>query len=689
MIAADNQPYKPFALGGTAGVTSPTTNQLTAIPAGERGTPTKLPQATDTPAWDGQYWDQSKLDAALKEQGPGADGRTVANNDTWMKALNPLSGLTMTEKPVAASMGYWDPVSGSPATGEYASDAGLTMGGERLGGYGDALGRAYKVVGKDANGNTLIQYNETNGVGWEDPTGSGRDRLAPTYRLDASGNAVPVSSGSTYNPSGWVDHGRDVAKGVAAMAAAYFGGTALAGMDAAGAGAAGAGTTAGGGVGGSVAGSSAAGGSSIGTAVGEAAGSAAAGSGAATGATNAALAESAIGTAGYGASSAGVGGGAGTLATTGSLAAGAEPFVNAAVGAGGTTAATGAGTSAATQAGSNAAASQLVPGVSNGQLLTLGTTAALQAANKPPSAPDAGQLAQTQTDANIKAAETSASINRPDINTPFGSQTWSRVADPSQPGGFRYIQNNTLSAGEQQLYDADTANKIAKQGIASGLQGAAADAVKTPFSLSGQPALQTSVANGDKYASERDKVADAVYQQGLRQLKPGMDQATEAQDSQLRNQGLMPGTQAYDTALENLRRSQSNQLNDLTDRATQAGGAEQSRLAGLDLTSANFANNARQQSIQEALLQRTQPLAELNSFTSGAAPTTPTFQPFGTSSVAPTNTIGAAQFQAQGEQNAYNARQAQLQSLLNLGTSMYASNQPQYDPNTGTWVTKP
>jgi hypothetical protein len=321
--------------------------------------------------------------------------------------------------------------------------------------------------------------------------------------------------------------------------------------------------------------------------------------------------------------------------------------------------------------------------------LTLGGTAALQAANRPPSPPDAGALIGQQSAANINAAETSAAINRPDVKTPFGNQTWTRVADPSQPGGYRYTQTNTLSPQEQALYDADTSNKIAKQGIATGLQGAAASAVSKPFSLAGEPAAVTSVANGADYAAQRQQVSDSIFNQGKRLLQPGMDQAQEAQDSQLRNQGLLPGTQAYDQALQKLRQSQDLQLSDLSDRAIQQGGAEQSRLAGLDLTSANFANNARQQATQENLLGRTQPLAELNSFQSGNAPTTPTFQPFGMSNVQPTNTIGAAQAQQSGETASYNARQAQLQSLLNLGTTLYGSKQPQYDPTTGTWVTPP
>lgn len=645
MITAANQQqtYKPFGLGATpTGMTSPVLSQMTATPpAGELGTPTAMPKSNEPSVWDGQFWDQAKLQAGVAGQGAG---NTIANDATWMGALNNLSGIQLDQAGKAAYTQY----------GDVDEEIAATQNT-----YKDAFGRSYQTVkGAEGDPSQYIQFTDRNGDGFSNPTGNnGRDRVAPIYKLNADGTATPHSANTRYEAGEWNRSGQEIATWAAILGTAGVGGAALEAGAAGAGGAGGAGEAA--------------------LLGGEGLGAEAAGGALATDATGATVAADAAG-AGYGA------GGAAWTPTATTAAGGTTAAAGGATAAGGGAAASGGGAAAG-----GSAAGSLIPGISNSQLLTLGGTAALQAANKPPSAPNAAALSSQQSAENIKAAETSASINRPDINTPFGSQTWSRVADPSQPGGFRYIQNNTLSAGEQALYDKDTANKIAKQEIAGGLQGAAADAVKTPFSLSGQPALQTSVANGDKYASERDKVADAVYQQGLRQLKPGMDQATEAQDSQLRNQGLLPGTQAYDTALENLRRSQGNQLNDLTDRATQAGGAEQSRLAGLDLTSANFANNARQQSIQEALLARTQPLAELNSFTSGAAPTTPTFQPFGTSNVAPTNTQGAAAAQQQGEMAAYNARQAQLQSLLNLGTSMYASNQPQYDPATGQWVSKP
>ena len=47
---------------------------------------------------------------------------------------------------------------------------------------------------------------------------------------------------------------------------------------------------------------------------------------------------------------------------------------------------------------------------------------------------------------------------------------------------------------------------------------------------------------------------------------------------------MTEGTEAYDREMQNLRQSQGQQRNDAVQRGIQAGGAEQSRLAGIDLT---------------------------------------------------------------------------------------------------------
>lgn len=309
-----------------------------------------------TPTYDGSFWDQAKLQALLAQTPAGADGRKVLGDDRMLSVLNPLQGLT-----VKSSIPGGQVYDGGDS-GTFHEQAGETI-------YQDSLGRTYRQTGTDANGAPLVQYFENNGGGFQNPTGSTQDRMQPTYRIDAQGNATPVSAGGTYKASDWVSSGRDAAMILGTVLAAGAGGAALAG---AGGGTGGAGAAAAAGAGGGASGLSsaeiaaiygnagygatmtsaqisafdaalAAGGttaeasaaaSAVGSGGGSAAGTGGVAAGAAPGgttaaggtvantaATNPALIDSAMGTPGYGASSAGAGGGAGTLsaATTSAL----------------------------------------------------------------------------------------------------------------------------------------------------------------------------------------------------------------------------------------------------------------------------------------------------------------------------------------------------------------------------------
>lgn len=175
----------------------------------------------------GAFYDPAKLKAAQEAMAAGADGRKVLSGDAWLGVLNPLQGLTQTITPGMRMV--YDSQSGQlNSMGDMVSFGADRKSLEDSTHYKDAQGRMYQVVGRDANGNAQVQFTDNSGGGWENPTGSSRDRIQPTYQLDAQGNATPISAGSSYKPSGWVDYGRDIAKMVAAAATAYVGGTALA-----------------------------------------------------------------------------------------------------------------------------------------------------------------------------------------------------------------------------------------------------------------------------------------------------------------------------------------------------------------------------------------------------------------------------------------------------------------------------
>lgn len=240
----------------------------------------------------------------------------------------------------------------------------------------------------------------------------------------------------------------------------------------------------------------------------------------------------------------------------------------------------------------------------------------------PPPAPDYAAAAQVQGQNNIAAAQKEAELNRLNEVTPYGSVNYFQGGD-----GQPWSRQISLSPGQQQLYDLETGNQIASQQVAQGLQGRLGASVGQPFSfgnigqsqgldkamdfaqftgaLPGQElvdggprmgrvgpgpdplavenARARDLGTAANYAGGSDAVRDALYRQQSRLREPDMDRDRAGLDLRLRNQGLLPGTEIYDQELSRLQRSHGLERNDLADRAILAAGAEQSRLAGLDM----------------------------------------------------------------------------------------------------------
>lgn len=408
---------------------------------------------------------------------------------------------------------------------------------------------------------------------------------------------------------------------------------------------------------------------------------------------------------------AGAGISAGGASLGGSLGSslGAAGGVGSAVGAGGGSAATGSG-SFLGNLGSKVATNGA------GQLITAGIGQALT--GSAPDAPDFNQVADAQTKANLQTALVNAQLNRVNETTPYGSVKYSQVPDPTSPTGFSYQRDTTLSPEQQALYQSSTKNAQGASNLAGQLQGQVGDALKNPFSLSdygsstkvsspGDPMSAqgpnaVNLGNAASYAGGAQAVGKTLYDQRLALLQPQMDRQNAQLDTQLRNQGLMPGTQAYDNALSDLRTSQSQQLNQLAGDATTAAGNEQSRLAGLDLSltgqnfnqqqtgfnndltklqqsltdrlsTAGFNNQTRSTDISQGIAARQTPLQEYNALQTGAQPTTPTFQPYGMAQTQAPNLQGAAQANYNAASDQYNAKVGNVNNWLNLGAKVFGS----------------
>lgn len=200
-----------------------------------------------------------------------------------------------------------------------------------------------------------------------------------------------------------------------------------------------------------------------------------------------------------------------------------------------------------------------------------------------------------------------------------------------------------------------------------------------------------------------EQVQEALYRKQSSFLDPQYQQSESDMTTRLANQGIMPGSEAYNREINNFERNKNAAYESARDAAILAGGQEQSRLnemglsrAGLnnqavgqmfgqtlgsnnqnfnqDLSSATFANQARQQALQEQLTLRQLPLNEINALRTGAQVNVPQFQQYtGGGQVQAAPIYGAAQAQGQYDQGLFNADSAKASGNLQAGVGLAAA----------------
>jgi hypothetical protein len=246
-----------------------------------------------------------------------------------------------------------------------------------------------------------------------------------------------------------------------------------------------------------------------------------------------------------------------------------------------------------------------------------------------PPPPDYAGAAQATAAGNAEAARIASRANRVDQFSPYGSRTFTDL------GNDRWQENIRLSPEQQTLFDQD--NRI-KQGLSSvstkGL-GYVQGALDTPFDQSKLPGQTVN-------AGETGQAAI------LRRLQPQLDRDREGLRTQLLNQGLTQGSEAYDREMERADR----QANDAYSQAA---------LQGIDL-----GQRARQQGIQEQSFFRNEPLNMLNAVRSGQQITNPTFGNVPKQQTTPgADYLSAANMGYNAQMGAVNAQNAQGAGLMN------------------------
>jgi len=252
----------------------------------------------------------------------------------------------------------------------------------------------------------------------------------------------------------------------------------------------------------------------------------------------------------------------------------------------------------------------------------------LQGKNKMPQQPDYIGAANAQSMGSIGASLVNNQMSHPNINTPLGSQTWNQTGNSSIniPGIGnvdvpQYEQNIKLAPEQQKLYDQQTS-------LSGNLYGQAGQNLSRPQDLN----------------SVQD-INNKAYGAMTSRLDPQWTQNEAMQKTQLANQGLAPGGEAYDNSMRVFNQGKNDAY-------------QQANLAAIQ---------TMPQTQNMAMQLRDQPLNELNALKTGTQVNMPQFQPsqYSMGAQGP-NSMQAAQGMAGWQQAMYN-QQMQQQNSTNQG----------------------
>jgi hypothetical protein len=115
----------------------------------------------------------------------------------------------------------------------------------------------------------------------------------------------------------------------------------------------------------------------------------------------------------------------------------------------------------------------------------------------------------------------------------------------------------------------------------------------------------------------RGRAEDAAYGRSTSRLDPQYQQREQALEIKLRNQGLRPGDQAYDSTMSSFGRDRSDAYEQARLQSTSTGMSEANQLFQQQMGSTDMANALRQQQIQEYLGKRGQSLSEQEALMAG------------------------------------------------------------------------
>lgn len=247
---------------------------------------------------------------------------------------------------------------------------------------------------------------------------------------------------------------------------------------------------------------------------------------------------------------------------------------------------------------------------------------------KAPQAPSPTATAAAQTGSNISTAIGQQQLNAVNQNTPWGSLSYSQqgtydYTDPSTGQTYKLPKmtaTTTLSPEQQALYATGTQTQQNLANLGRDQSQRLSGLLAEPFSL------------------DNDAVEGRINELASKRLDPQLQRREASTAQRLADQGIKVGSAAYDRAMEGVYQGENDARNQLL-------------LTG------------RNQAVQEALLQRNQPLNEIIGLASGSQVQTPQFASTPQTALAGTDVAGITLAGYQNQMAQYGQQQQNMGGL--------------------------
>lgn len=249
--------------------------------------------------------------------------------------------------------------------------------------------------------------------------------------------------------------------------------------------------------------------------------------------------------------------------------------------------------------------------------------------SKAPKPPDPNKTAGAQTATNIGTAIANSQLQMVDQFTPEGSLTY------NQSGTYQYTDPNTGKVHDIPRYSATTALSPEQQAIfdqgnraEQNLAGTAADQSEFLRSYLGEPA-----------DFDTQEIEGRLDELGRQRLDPRFERESNDLQTRLANQGITPGSEAYNREMDRLAYNKNDAYN-------------------------NLYLQGRGQAFNELAAKRNQPINEITALLSGSQVNMPNVSPITPQGAATTDVAGIIGQNYNQRLGAWQQNQQSRQGLL-------------------------